>query len=81
MSEEPSPDEALEQSELSRAVQSLAPDLRETLVLFTYHDLGYHEIATAAGCSPKAVETRLYRARQILKEKLQHLAASVQQQR
>jgi len=74
------PDEALANSETShavqRAVQGLPPDLRETLVLFTYHDLGYHEIAVAIGCSPKAVETRLYRARQVLKEKLQHLAST-----
>ncbi|RBP38608.1 RNA polymerase sigma-70 factor (ECF subfamily) [Roseimicrobium gellanilyticum] len=75
-----SPDEALARSEtadaVQRAVQDLPPDLRETLVLFTYHDLGYHEIASAVGCSRKAVETRLYRARQTLKEKLQHLASS-----
>ncbi|QIF01776.1 RNA polymerase sigma factor [Roseimicrobium sp. ORNL1] len=74
------PDEALAQSETSRAVQraiqALPPDLREALVLFTYHDLGYHEIAGSLGCSAKAVETRLYRARQLLKEKLQHLSAS-----
>lgn len=79
MSEGASPDEALEHSEISRtvqcAVQSLPSDLRETLVLFTYQELGYHEIAAAVGCSAKAVETRLYRARQILREKLQHLAS------
>lgn len=77
-SDDPGPDEALAQSEMSRAVQravqSLPPDLRECLVLFTYHDLGYHEVAAATGCSPKAVETRLYRARQMLKEKLKNLA-------
>lgn len=77
-SEDLQPDESLSKSELDQAVQhavqSLPTDLRETLVLFTYHDLGYHEIATIVGSSPKAVEMRLYRARQSLKESLQHLA-------
>lgn len=72
------PDEALSQGEVAQtvqsAVQSLPTDLRETLVLFTYHELCYHEIATITGSSPKAVEMRLYRARQSLKESLQHLA-------
>ena len=75
---DPPPDEALAQTETARAVQAavqdLPPDLRETLVLFTYHDLGYHEIASALGCSAKAVETRLYRARQVLKDRLSHLS-------
>ncbi len=78
-SEDDSPDEALAHEEITRAVQlavqSLPADLREALVLFTYHDLGHHDIAAVAGCTPKAAETRLYRARQILKEKLQGLAS------
>lgn len=78
VSADPPPDEALAQSETSRAVQAavqdLPHDLRETLVLFTYHDLGYQQIGAVVGCSPKAVETRLYRARQLLKEKLKHLS-------
>jgi RNA polymerase sigma-70 factor (ECF subfamily) len=73
-----SPYQALVQSESARAVQAairaLPSDLRETLVLFTYHDLGYHEIACIVGCSAKAVETRLYRARQMLKEKLRQFS-------
>lgn len=83
VSETPAPDEALTRSEtahaVQRAVQNLPPDLRETLVLFTYHDLGYHDIAAIIGGSVKTVETRLYRARQILKESLQHLAPSTAQ--
>lgn len=35
-----------------------------------YQELGYEEIAGTSGCSPKAVETRLYRARKILREAL-----------
>ncbi len=59
-----------ELDEMNRAVGSLPPDLREALVLFVYEDLGYVEIAQIAGCSPKAVETRIYRARQMLKQAL-----------
>jgi len=56
-----------------RAIVSLPSDLREALTLFTYQDLGYAEIAEISGCSSKAVETRIYRARQILKEQLRDL--------
>jgi RNA polymerase sigma-70 factor (ECF subfamily) len=39
------------------------------VLLFEYQDLGYEQIAAALSCSPKAVETRLYRARQALRER------------
>lgn len=55
---------------VQRAFGSLPGDLREAMSLFVYEDMGYAEIAAVAGCSPKAAETRIYRARQILKEKL-----------
>jgi len=73
----PSPGAAAITSESSAAVQrailSLAPDLREALTLFIYEGLGYAEIAELSRCSAKAVETRIYRARQILKEQLKEL--------
>ena len=52
------------------AVTALPPDLREAVLLFEYEDLSHEQIAQIAGCSKKAVETRLYRARAILREKL-----------
>jgi RNA polymerase sigma-70 factor (ECF subfamily) len=58
---------------VNRAVLALPLDLREALTLFVHEDLGYAEIAVILGCSTKAVETRIYRARQILKEKLADL--------
>lgn len=58
---------------VNRAILSLAADLREALVLFIHEGLGYAEIAELTGCTPKAVETRIYRARQILKEQLKDL--------
>jgi len=53
-----------------QAIQALPHDLRTTLLLFQYQDLSYDEIATVLGCSSKAVETRLYRARAILRDQL-----------
>ena len=58
---------------VNRAILSLPLDLREALSLFIYEDLGYAEIAELTRCSIKAVETRIYRARQILKEQLKDL--------
>lgn len=60
---------------MNAAILSLAVDLREALTLFVHEGLGYAEIAELTRCSPKAVETRIYRARQILKEQLKDLMA------
>lgn len=56
------------------AVAALPLDLRTALVLFEYEQQSMGEIATALGCTAKAVENRLYRARQ----KLQQQLASIQ---
>jgi RNA polymerase sigma-70 factor (ECF subfamily) len=57
---------------IGEAVQALPHDLKTVTLLFEYQDQSCHEIATTLGCTPKAVETRLYRARQILRKKLAH---------
>lgn len=49
------------------AVAALPAELREVLILFEYEELSQRDIATALGCTPKAVETRLYRAREKLR--------------
>jgi RNA polymerase sigma-70 factor (ECF subfamily) len=71
------PEEAAEAGEKFRAIHdafiSLPPDLREAMTLFVYEGMGYAEIATVCQCSVKAVETRIYRARQLLKEQLKDL--------
>jgi RNA polymerase sigma-70 factor (ECF subfamily) len=68
------PEEAARSAEKFRAVHEaflcLSLELREAMTLFVYEGMGYAEIAVVAGCSTKAVETRIYRARQILKERL-----------
>jgi RNA polymerase sigma-70 factor (ECF subfamily) len=52
------------------AVSALPPDLREALVLAEYEHLSHAEIAEIAGCSVKAVERRVSRAREILRKGL-----------
>ena len=74
MEMQPGPDEQMVHSEQLRRVEAalaaLPADLREAMLLFTYQDMSYAEIAAAVGCSSKAVETRIYRARQILRAAL-----------
>lgn len=53
-----------------RAIAALPSAMRELVILSEYEDLPHSEIAQIAGCSLKAVETRLYRARKLLAEKL-----------
>ena len=69
-----SPDQAAQQHEtllhIEKAIGTLPVDLREALHLFTYQEMSQHEIAQTLGCSIKAVETRIYRARQMLKKLL-----------
>jgi RNA polymerase sigma-70 factor (ECF subfamily) len=70
----PKPDEVLESAEraeaVRRAIGALPEDLRTPLVLSVYEAKSYAEIAEILGCSSKAVEMRLYRARQELRERL-----------
>ena len=53
-----------------QAIQSLPGDQRIATILFEYEDVACAEIAKVQGCSLKAVENRLYRARQTLRERL-----------
>ena len=52
------------------AVQALPEELREALVLYEYENLPQGEIAEILRCTPKAVETRIYRARNLLRKSL-----------
>ncbi len=49
------------------AVGELPDDLREAVLLSEFQDLSHAEIAEIVGATPKAVETRLYRAREKLR--------------
>lgn len=52
------------------AVATLPEDLREAVILAEFHNLPHAEIAAIVGATPKAVETRLYRAREKLRTQL-----------
>ncbi len=68
------PGQALEHDEALAAVRAaidrLPHDLKVTLLLHHYDRLSYREIGEITGCSERGVETRLYRARQQLRELL-----------
>ncbi len=52
------------------AIADLPEDLRAALVLSEYDDKSHAEIAAIVGATTKAVETRIYRARELLRKKL-----------
>lgn len=68
------PDEealASERAEAVRmAVKNLPEDLREAIVLCEWGERSVAEAGTILNATPKAVESRLYRARRILRENL-----------
>ncbi|GAB1489976.1 sigma-70 family RNA polymerase sigma factor [Opitutaceae bacterium] len=53
------------------AIAALPEDLREAVILSEYEQLSHAEIGQVVGATPKAVETRLYRARDLLRKRLQ----------
>ena len=53
------------------AVRDLPEDLREAIVLCEWEERSVAEAATILETTPKAVESRLYRARQLLRKKLE----------
>ncbi|MBE7539603.1 MAG: sigma-70 family RNA polymerase sigma factor [Opitutaceae bacterium] len=67
----------IEEKNLARSVQAavhaLPAKLRQAVLCVEIEDLSHQEAAQVMGCSPKAVETRLYRARQLLRSRLQGL--------
>ncbi len=52
------------------AIAALPLELREAIVLFEYEQMSQAEIAVAAGCTVKAVESRVARAREKLRAAL-----------
>jgi RNA polymerase sigma-70 factor, ECF subfamily len=58
--------------EMVRDAVARLPDRYRTIVVLHYYEgLGYTEIAEIAGITPRAVETRLYRARGLLRDSLE----------
>lgn len=69
-----SPSETIQSSErtaaVRRAVAALPEQLRIPLILSEYEEKSHAEISEILGCSAKAVEVRIYRARQQLRASL-----------
>ena len=69
-----SPDESVMRLEsislIKAAIDKLPHDLKTALLLYEYHSLSYAEVSSVLKCSVKAVEMKLYRARQLLRETL-----------
>jgi len=77
----PTPSDTLAAEEraemVRRAVAALSEELRVPLLLSEYEELSHAEIGAILKCSAKAVETRLYRARQQLRASLGKLLEAV----
>ncbi len=75
--QKPTPSESLQNAERAEAVRKavgqLPEELRAPLILSEYEELSHAEIGEILEWSAKAVETRLYRARNQLREKLAQL--------
>lgn len=71
------PDQSLQTQEradaVRKAVAALPEELRQPLILAVYQGMAQTEIAAILNCSIKAVETRMYRARQQLRAGLAEL--------
>jgi RNA polymerase sigma-70 factor (ECF subfamily) len=76
----PSASDEILQSETAKlvreAVGSLPEEQKMAVILVEFHDFSYAEAAKIARCSAKAIETRLYHAKQKLREKLAPLLGS-----
>lgn len=73
-SDEPEPEESMIFTQRSAAVQelidSLSPDYRAAVVLRYWYDYSYTEIADMLDTTESAIKSRLFRARQMLADKL-----------
>lgn len=73
-SEDKTPDEIFENTELNQNIQhafmSLKPEHRTIVILKHFHDLSYKEISKILDIPEKTVKSRLFSARQMLKDLL-----------
>jgi len=73
-SAELAPDTGLERGEavaaVAGAIAGLPHDMKVAVLLHYFDDLSFSEIGAILGCSERGVETRLYRARQQLRQAL-----------
>lgn len=62
---------AEERRKVRQALDGLAEKYRSVLILMYYQKMSYDQIASVLGVPMKTVETRLYRARKLLRQSLQ----------
>ena len=64
------------ESVLEKLIAALPVKLREPLILSTIEEMSPREVGTALGINEAAVRSRVFRARQILKDRLAHQESS-----
>ena len=73
-SHEATPDEAYDEAErkaiIQKALMKLTPDYRSVIILRHYMDLSYEQMSVTLGITEKKVKSRLFSARQQLRELL-----------
>jgi RNA polymerase sigma-70 factor (ECF subfamily) len=73
--QEPQPETATlareDQHLLHAVLQTLPPDYRAATILRYWHDLSYEEISEALKTSVSAIKSRLFRARQMMAERME----------
>ena len=62
-----------EREYVKEAIERLAPESREAIVLRQYHSLSYQEISEILGCSLEKVKVLIFRAREQLRVDLKSL--------
>ena len=71
------PNKILEEKELSELIRGeidrLPEKFKTPFLLYQFQEMPYREIAKILGMTEKAVERRLYRAKEVLREKLKRL--------
>lgn len=76
-SDQPLPEQSALEHERSQLIQTLldqlAPDYRAAVILRYWYDMSYVEIATALDTTESAIKSRLFRARQMLADKIQEM--------
>ena len=68
------PDEIILEDEKQRQIHELIYELSDkyktVLIMYHFNDMSYQDISKALNLPERTVETRLYRARRMLKDKL-----------
>lgn len=65
------------QKEILKAVDSLPRKMRQVVIWFEFEEMSCDQIAAKTGIPVGTVKSRLFNARKILSEKLQHLKGEV----